>query len=55
MFGWVKGKRTYLVGVLMFAVNGLAAAGVITHDQADALFKVLASVGLITLRSAVGK
>ena len=51
---FLRGKRTYLVAVLMFAIQGLTAAGILTKEQADAILTLLASIGLITLRAALG-
>ena len=48
-----KGKRTYVIGAIIFVVAGLAGLGVITKEQADAIITPLLGVGLITLRAGV--
>lgn len=52
MFGWLKGKKTYITGA------GLILWGVfeyVTGDQASGANHVLEGVGLMTLRAGITK
>ena len=49
----MKGKRTYIVAVLMVLLNGVLAMGWITQEQFLAIQGILAGLGLASLRSGI--
>lgn len=51
----LQGKKTYLVGAVLFIVAGAKAAGLIDPEIADQILTFLGSAGLLTLRAAVAK
>lgn len=53
MINMLKGKKTYLVAVLMFALAGLKGIGLIDEPTYQTIMGLLAGLGLTTLRAAV--
>lgn len=51
--GWLKGKKTYITAILYGVAAVLNETGV--YVVPEFIFSVLASIGLITLRSGVAK
>jgi hypothetical protein len=48
-------KKTYLVGVLLFALGGIKAMGWIDEGTYQAILAILSGAGMMTLRAAVAK
>ncbi len=48
-----NGKKTYVIGVILFVLGGLKAVGVLDSQTYDLIFKVLVGLGLITLRKGI--
>ena len=53
MWGWLKGKKSYLLSAAGVVVAGLAAKGIISQGVAEFIGAVLASGLGMTLRSAI--
>jgi len=49
---FLSGKKTYIIGTLVFILGGLQALG---YDVPSDVFSFLGGLGLITLRSAIVK
>lgn len=52
---YLKGKKTYIVGVAAAITVGAQVAGLISPDTANTLLSMLGVGGLITLRAAISK
>lgn len=52
MFEWLKGKKTYLVALVMFTIGGLQYSGVVIPDF---VFTALGALGFTTLRAGITK
>ena len=53
--GALDGYKTYITAGLVALVTGLQYANVISADQADNLYKLLAAFGLYAVKSAIVK
>ena len=51
----LKGKKTYIIAVLVGVVAALEAAAIIDSSVAENLYAALGAGGLATLRMGVGK
>ncbi len=51
---FLKGKKTYIVALLVAGVVFASQMGWLSADQADMLFGLLGATGLATLRMGVG-
>lgn len=55
MLTYLKGKRTYIVALVMIVAAGLKATGVITGPTYEAVMGLLAALGFGALRAGVEK
>jgi hypothetical protein len=51
ILNYLQGKRTYIIGAIIFILGGLDAIGY--ADIADQIYTLLGGLGLITLRASV--
>ena len=55
MIEWLKGKKTYFIGVGIGVVVALRYIGVIDDQTFDAFLTLLGAGGLVTMRAAIAK
>ena len=55
MITWLKGKKTYIVAVVLAVLNLAVAFNWVSPDHLAQINTVLAALGLGALRSAVAK
>lgn len=53
MIDFLKGKKTYIIAIIMVIIAGLQARGYITADQAKTVEAILTGAGLAALRAGI--
>lgn len=52
LIGWLKGKKTYIIAVIVGVVGALNYLGIIIPEW---IYALLAAIGLGTIRAAISK
>ena len=52
---FLEGKKTYLIAAFMVILTYLVQNGYLDADKYDLVYNILVALGLVTLRSGMGK